>query len=275
MRRRVVCPRSHPASLCSRTFSPLRYGSRYFPGGHPPGPPVALCSRLRPHWPPTPGPAAPSDGLVLGSLRPRVGGVVGWSCRPLYRLRWLSGGLQHGARRARRRASSLAVAALAPHLRFGCGSDAASSLRNRWSRRISDSHLAVAADLGSVPPCDGRPPVMPVRGAVPVAGATGAPHPRPVRPLFTSRTLVTLRLRHAAISGAGVTVRGRESHPGTLACPLFPAGMRALGAIHNRRTYHSGHFRAQTHTSELFGIAELKLNEILTRHGYLLFLSDY
>jgi hypothetical protein len=29
------------------------------------------------------------------------------------------------------------------------------------------------------------------------------------------------------------------------------------------------------HTSELFGIAELKLNEILTRYGYLLFLSDY
>jgi len=33
--------------------------------------------------------------------------------------------------------------------------------------------------------------------------------------------------------------------------------------------------RTQTHTSELFGIAELKLNEILTRYGYLLFLSDY
>jgi hypothetical protein len=48
-----------------------------------------------------------------------------------------------------------------------------------------------------------------------------------------------------------------------------------LGAIHNRRTYHSGHFRTQTHTSESFGIAELKLNAILTRYGYLLFLSDY
>src|SRR5436190_9653164 len=57
-RRRPLLPDFQSASLWLAVFS----------GGIPPGPHVALPSRLRPHWSPTPGLAAPSDGLVLGSL---------------------------------------------------------------------------------------------------------------------------------------------------------------------------------------------------------------
>ena len=197
-----------------------------FPGGHPRTPcrpllaaapppglhPGARCALRRPRaWLVAPPRVGGRGRVALPSAVPRSPAVRrgpswGRGGRGGGRLRW-------PLRPWRRIFASDAV--VTPHVRFGTGSGAASPFLT----------FAVAAKLGSGPPRDGRSRSCPARGAVPVAGATGAPHPRPVRPLFTSRTLVTLRLRHAAISGAGVTVRGRESYPGALACPLFPAGM--------------------------------------------------
>ena len=61
-----------------------------------------------------------SGGAAIGSLRASAG-----PRSPAAR------GAHRGPRGAGRNPSSLAVAALAPHLRFGCGCGAASSLRNR------------------------------------------------------------------------------------------------------------------------------------------------
>src|SRR5262245_5465620 len=48
MRRRVVCPRSHPASpYLRRPLAGFALARSVFPGGYPPDPPVAL-SRWRP-----------------------------------------------------------------------------------------------------------------------------------------------------------------------------------------------------------------------------------
>jgi hypothetical protein len=48
MRRRVVCPRSHPASPYARPFQGLAYGSQYLPGGRPPEPPDGPPAPWRP-----------------------------------------------------------------------------------------------------------------------------------------------------------------------------------------------------------------------------------
>ena len=222
MRRRVVCPRSHPASPFAPGLSVRFAMARGIFRGDTPGPPCrptlaaapplvthsrARCALRRPRaWLAAPRVGGASSGGSAGrcaAFADRLGGLIaGRGGRGGGRLRW-------PLRPWRRIFASDAV--VAPHLRFGTGSGAASPFLTLPWRPTSAPYR--------------RSPVMPARGAVPVAGATGAPHPRPVRPLFTSRTLVTLRLRHAAISGAGVTVRGRESYPGALACALFPAGM--------------------------------------------------
>jgi hypothetical protein len=213
MRRRVVCPRSHPASPFARVLSVRFAMARGIFRGIPLGPPCRpMLAGCAPTSPPPPGSLRPPDGPVLGSLRLGLLASSGGSAAHWAAFVGCPAGSKLGARRAPRSPSSLAVAALAPHLRFGRGCGAASSLRNRQWRRISVAHLAVAANLGSIPPRYGRSPLMPARGTVPVAGAHPvAPHPVPIRPLFTSRTLVTLRLRHTAISRAGLPSVARKA----------------------------------------------------------------
>jgi hypothetical protein len=84
MRRRVVCPRSHPASLYARALSePFAAGSRYWPGGRPPQPPPGAASLYARalsepfaagsrYWPRGETPAAPTGrrlALRSGSFR--------------------------------------------------------------------------------------------------------------------------------------------------------------------------------------------------------------
>jgi hypothetical protein len=164
MRRRVVCPRSHPASpFARRLFGRLRYGSRYFPGGTPPDPPVALCSRLRPHQGSTPGSLRPPTASCLARCAPRVGGRGrvalpsavprspavrrGPSCgrggRGGGRLRW-------PLRPWRRIFASDAV--VTPHLRFGTGSGAASPFLTVPWRPTSAPYHPATAGLGHARP---------------------------------------------------------------------------------------------------------------------------
>jgi hypothetical protein len=192
MRRRVVCPRSHPASPFARVLSVRFAMARGIFRGIPPGPPCRpYARRLRPHLPPTPGLAPPSRWPRPWLVAPRVGGVFGWLCRPLGRLRrplpgapsWDAAGAAEGVFAGR------------------CGLGAASSLRMRLWRRIFASEPVVAPHL-RFSLCRGaqarlHTPQRPGLRSCPPTRV--APRPLPGRPLFTLRTLVTLRLRHAAI----------------------------------------------------------------------------
>ena len=170
MRRRVVCPRSHPASpYLRRLFGRLRYGSRYFPGGMPTGPLSPYPRRLRPHWAPRRGLAAPPGGpnpclaatrggavfRVAAALRsPTFAGRPGGSS-------WAAAGLRGARLRCplrpwRRIFASDAV--VAPHLRFGTGSGAASPWLTLPWRPTSAPYR----------PATARSPLMPTRGTVPV-----------------------------------------------------------------------------------------------------------
>jgi hypothetical protein len=192
MRRRVVCPRSHPASpYLRRLFGRLRYGSRYFPGGYPRAPMSPYLRLLRPQRP-RPRLAAPRSAPP-GETRCRLGtarssGRCGPS--PTHRLR------------AAQRGSSWAGAGAAEAVFAGrCGLGAASSLRMRLWRRIFASEPVVAPHL-RFSLCRGaqarlHTPQRPGLRSCPPTRV--APRPLPGRPLFTLRTLVTLRLRHAAI----------------------------------------------------------------------------
>jgi hypothetical protein len=235
MRRRVVCPRSHPASLFARGLSVRFAMARGIFRGDTPGPPMSPFARrcapteapppgsLRLLAGPTPCLAAARGGAAFGSLRASAG-PRSPAARGLIGGRGGRGGacLRGPLRPWRRIFASDAV--VVPHLRFGTGSGAASPFYT----------LPWRPTLGSIPPATAGfrscPPWRRPRCRCALGGAATTS----CRPLFTSRTLVTLRLRHTAISPIGVTVRGQESHPGALACPLFLAGMRALGAIHNR-----------------------------------------
>jgi hypothetical protein len=77
MRRRVVCPRSHPASLYVRGHSDRSRGFAVLPQGTPPGPPIEAGAGLARHAdnPPTPtiearaGPAQSADTRTATQTR--------------------------------------------------------------------------------------------------------------------------------------------------------------------------------------------------------------
>jgi hypothetical protein len=164
MRRRVVCPRSHPASpYLRRLFGRLRYGSRYFPGGYPPEPPcrpiLAGCAptgapprgSLRPptasclarcasgRW------ASSGGSAVRGPASPAAPGAPSWGrgARGGGRLRW-------PLRPWRRIFASDAV--VTPHLRFGTGSGAASPFLTVPWRPTSAPYRPATAGLGHARP---------------------------------------------------------------------------------------------------------------------------
>jgi hypothetical protein len=235
MRRRVVCPRSHPASLFARGLSVRFAMARGIFRGDTPGPPMSPFARrcapteapppgsLRLLAGPTPCLAAARGGAAFGSLRASAG-PRSPAARGLIGGRGGRGGacLRGPLRPWRRIFASDAV--VVPHLRFGTGSGAASPFLTLPWRPTSAPYRPATAGFRSCPPV--------------------APSPLPVRTWwrrvhFLSPVVHFAHTRdapstHTAISPIGVTVRGQESHPGALACPLFLAGMRALGAIHNR-----------------------------------------
>ena len=167
MRRRVVCPRSHPASpYLRRLIGRLRYGSRYFPGGRPPGAPMSPFARG------CASTSAPPSGLAAPYRWPRA-----WLAA--VRGNAVIGGttaVRGPASPAAPGAPSWGAAGAAEAVFAGrCGLGAASSLRMRLWRRIFASEPVVAPHL-RFSPCRGGQPRLRTAPRLPVSG-----HARPWR----------------------------------------------------------------------------------------------
>jgi hypothetical protein len=224
--------------------------------GDPPDPNVALSSPAAPAQAPVPGPAAPpgDPNPRLAAARGRaVFGSCGPSRGPTFAC-WPGG-------------SSWAAAGSAEPVFAGrCGLGTTSSLRMRLWHHIFASEPVAAPHLRFLPCRDGRPRLL-----AHCDGRSPAPCP-PVAPSsFRAHRGAASACRppvvHFAHSrDAPSTARGDFRPRGYCAWPGKPSRCACMSTvpgghaspwaqIHNRRTYHSGHFRAQ-HTG-VFGITEL------------------
>ena len=172
MRRRVVCPRSHPASPFAPGLSVRFAMARGIFRGDTPGPPCrptlaaapplvthsrARCALRRPRaWLAAPRVGGASSGGSAGrcaAFADRLGGLIaGRGGRGGGRLRW-------PLRPWRRIFASDAV--VTPHLRFGTGSGAASPFPTLPWRPTSAPYRPATAGLRSCPPV--APSPLPVR----------------------------------------------------------------------------------------------------------------
>ena len=225
MRRRVVCPRNHPASLYLRRLSSrLRYGSRCFSGGIPPGPPVALtsasCVSTRARATPRLCPRDRLPTAIAGRPRPPArrasrGTCCGRCGTPAARPSPGAKGSSEASAGVRQGFCGAIFAgcwALLPHLRFEDGSGAASSLRNRRGCRIFVSCLlwppprASAAHGGRSR--HGAGPVAPALVRHASRRATSTPR-SPV--VHFAHTHMTLRLLRAAIAAERLPCVARKA----------------------------------------------------------------